>query len=128
MKLRQRAAPWPRHLAQPASRSLPYPCETADRVGQIKINAIGALTTHLSLPHSKLDNAPLIVRNSVQVYPYKIANLGFEPVMPGGDDLFVLPESWVYDPECYGYMARWLASQEFVLVADFSFKQAKWTF
>lgn len=54
-----------------------------------------------------------IVRNSVQVYPYKIANLGFEPVMPGGDDLYVLPESWVYDPECYGYMAGWLASQEF---------------
>lgn len=54
-----------------------------------------------------------IVRNSVQVYPYKIANLGFEPVMPGGDELFVLPESWVYDPECYGYMAGWLASQEF---------------
>jgi hypothetical protein len=54
-----------------------------------------------------------IVRNSVQVYPYKIANLGFEPVMPGGDDMFVLPESWAYDPECYGYMAGWLASQEF---------------
>ncbi len=54
-----------------------------------------------------------IVRNSVQVYPYKIANLGFESVMPGGDDLFVLPEGWTYDPDCYGYMAGWLASQEF---------------
>lgn len=54
-----------------------------------------------------------IVRNSIQVYPYKIANLGFESVMPGGDDLFVLPESWAYDPECYGYMAGWLASQQF---------------
>lgn len=54
-----------------------------------------------------------IVRNGVQVYRYKIANLGFESVMPGGDDLFVLPESWVYDPDGYGYMAGWLASQEF---------------
>ena len=54
-----------------------------------------------------------IIRCSVQVYPYKIANLGFEPVMPGGEDLFVLPETWTYDPECYGYMAGWLSTQEF---------------
>lgn len=53
-----------------------------------------------------------IVRHSVQVYPQKIANLGFEPVVPGNEELFVLPESWVYDPECYGYMAEWLAMQD----------------
>ncbi len=68
-----------------------------------------AAKVRASIPVTSMD----IVRNSVQVYPYKIVNLGFEPVMPGGDDLFVLPESWAYDPECYGYMAGWLASQEF---------------
>lgn len=53
-----------------------------------------------------------IVRYSVQVYPHKIANLGFEPVISGSEELYVLPESWTYDPECYGYMAEWLAMQE----------------
>lgn len=53
-----------------------------------------------------------IVRYSVQVYPHKIANLGFEPVISGNEELYVLPESWTYDPECYGYMAEWLAMQE----------------
>lgn len=53
-----------------------------------------------------------IVRHSVQVYPHKIANLGFEPVISGNEELYVLPESWTYDPECYGYMAEWLAMQE----------------
>lgn len=60
-----------------------------------------------------------IIRNSVQVYPYKIANLGFESVMPGGDDLFVLPESWTYDPECYGYMSGWLDTQKFRISGGF---------
>lgn len=53
-----------------------------------------------------------VVRHSVQVYPHKIANLGFEPVIAGSEELYVLPESWTYDPECYGYMAEWLAMQE----------------
>lgn len=53
-----------------------------------------------------------IVRYSVQVYPHKIANLGFEPVISGNEELFVLPESWAYDPGCYGYMAEWLALQD----------------
>ncbi len=53
-----------------------------------------------------------IIRHSVQVYPHKIANLGFEPVIPGNEELYMLPESWTYDPECYGYMAEWLAMQE----------------
>jgi len=53
-----------------------------------------------------------IVRHSVQVYPHKIENLGFEPVIAGSEELYVLPESWTYDPECYGYMAEWLAMQE----------------
>ena len=53
-----------------------------------------------------------IVRHSVQVYPHKIANLGFEPVISGSEELFVLPESWAYDPECYGYMAEWLVLQD----------------
>ena len=35
-----------------------------------------------------------IVRHSVQVYPHRIANLGFEPVISGSDELFVLPKSW----------------------------------
>jgi len=53
-----------------------------------------------------------IVRHSVQVYPHKIVNLGFEPVISGNEELFVLPESWAYDPECYGYMAEWLVLQD----------------
>lgn len=53
-----------------------------------------------------------IVRHSVQIYPHKIANLGFEPVISGNEELFVLPEGWTYDPECYGYMAEWLALQD----------------
>lgn len=53
-----------------------------------------------------------IVQSSVRVYPHKIANLGFEPVISGNEELFVLPEGWAYDPECYGYMAGWLALQE----------------
>lgn len=60
-----------------------------------------------------------IIRNSVQVYPHKIANLGFEPVISGNEELFVLPESWAYDPECYGYMAEWLAMQDFRIAGGY---------
>lgn len=60
-----------------------------------------------------------IVRHSVQVYPHKITNLGFEPVIAGNEDLFELPESWAYDPECYGYMAEWLAVQKFRIAGGY---------
>lgn len=53
-----------------------------------------------------------IVRHSVQVYPHKIESLGFEPVIPGNEELYVLPKSWAYDPDCYGYMAEWLTMQK----------------
>ena len=49
-----------------------------------------------------------IVQYSVQVYPQKIAKLRFDQVIPGNEELFVLPDGWTYDPECYGYMAGWL--------------------
>lgn len=52
-----------------------------------------------------------IVRHGVQIYPYKINNLGFKPVIDGSEELYVLPEGWAYDPECYGYMAGWFALQ-----------------
>ncbi|MHB0990877.1 MAG: PIN domain-containing protein [Burkholderiales bacterium] len=60
-----------------------------------------------------------IVRHSVQVYPPKIANLGFEPVLFGSKELYVLPESWTYDPECYGYMTEWLALQEIQIAGGY---------
>lgn len=53
-----------------------------------------------------------IVRHSVQVYPNKIEIFKFEQVIPGNEELYVLPESWAYDPECYGYMAEWLSMQK----------------
>jgi CRISPR-associated endonuclease/helicase Cas3 len=49
-----------------------------------------------------------IVQHSVQVYPQKIAKLGFDQIIPGNEELFVLRDGWTYDPECYGYMAGWL--------------------
>lgn len=66
-----------------------------------------AKKVQLGIPVPSLE----IVRHSVQVYPRKIANLGFEPVISGSEDLFVLPVNWTYDPDCYGYMAGWLELQ-----------------
>jgi CRISPR-associated endonuclease/helicase Cas3 len=66
-----------------------------------------AKKVRLGIPVPSLE----IVRNSVQVYPNKIANFGFESVISGSEDLFVLPENWTYDSDCYGYMAGWLELQ-----------------
>jgi len=52
-----------------------------------------------------------LVLHSVQMYPIKIEKFGIEPVISGSDDLFVLPEGWRYDSECFGYMAEWLDQQ-----------------
>jgi len=62
-----------------------------------------AKKVRLGIPISPLD----LIRHSVQIYPHKILNLGFEAVTPDNDELYVLPEWWAYDPECYGYMAGW---------------------
>ena len=70
------------------------------------------MAKHLSLgyPMDRVAREKLIL-NSVQMYPHKIANLGIEPVIRGSDDLYVLPESWRYDAECFGFMAGWLDQQ-----------------
>jgi len=52
-----------------------------------------------------------LVLHSVQMYPKKIENLGIDRVISGSDDLYVLPEGWRYDPDCFGYMAEWLHQQ-----------------
>lgn len=52
-----------------------------------------------------------LVLHSVQMYPKKIEILGIDRVISGSDDLYVLPEGWRYDPECFGYMAEWLDQQ-----------------
>lgn len=58
----------------------------------------------------KLPQSELISR-SVQLYATKIANLGFEPVLASSQELYVLPEGWRYDPDCFGYMAGWFDRQ-----------------
>lgn len=46
-----------------------------------------------------------VVRHSVQMFNAKIEKLGLSPVT-SDSDLFFLPESWNYDPDCLGYMAE----------------------
>jgi len=52
-----------------------------------------------------------LVLRSVQMYPQKIQHLRIDRVISGSDDLYVLPEGWRYDPDCFGYMAEWLHQQ-----------------
>lgn len=56
----------------------------------------------IKVPHSDL------IARSVQLYANKISDLGFEPVLQSSQELYVLPETWDYDPDCFGYMAGWL--------------------
>ena len=37
----------------------------------------------------------------------------------GSNDLFVLPEGWRYDSECYGYMAGWLDQRPFQIPSGY---------
>lgn len=53
-----------------------------------------------------------LVQSSVQVYSSKAVNLGFAPLLAGTQELFVLPEGWAYDPDCFGYMAGWFELDE----------------
>jgi len=46
-----------------------------------------------------------VVRHSVQMFNAKIDKLGIRPVT-NESDLFLLPESWNYDPDFLGYMAE----------------------
>jgi CRISPR-associated endonuclease/helicase Cas3 len=52
-----------------------------------------------------------LVQRSVQMYPYKIEKLGISRIFNDSNELFALPESWNYDPDCYGYMAECLKMQ-----------------
>jgi CRISPR-associated endonuclease/helicase Cas3 len=65
------------------------------------------------LPHSEL------IGRSIQLYSTRIANLGFERVLESSDELYVLPEGWEYDPDCFGYMAGWLRQQHAVIPRGF---------
>jgi len=65
-----------------------------------------ALASGGRLPYSTLTG------RSVQVYGSKIEKLGFERVLSHSDELYVLPEGWAYDPDCFGYMAGWFTRQE----------------
>ena len=62
-----------------------------------------------------------LVLHSVQMYPQKIEKLGIERVVSGSDDLFVLPEGWRYDTECFGYMAEWLDQQPLKIPSGYFF-------
>lgn len=53
-----------------------------------------------------------MIQRSVQMYPHKIENLGLERVVEASEDLFVLPEGWKYDADCFGYMAGWFEQQK----------------
>ncbi|MBI3524420.1 MAG: CRISPR-associated protein [Betaproteobacteria bacterium] len=60
-----------------------------------------------------------LIQRSVQMYPYKIRNLGLERVVEASEELFVLPKGWEYDPECFGYMAGWFEQQESRIVGGY---------
>ena len=62
-----------------------------------------------------------LVLHGVQMYPQKIEKLGIERVISGSDDLFVLPEGWRYDAECFGYMAEWLDQQPLKIPSGYFF-------
>ena len=66
----------------------------------------------------KLPSADLISR-SVQMYGNKIADFGFEPVLEWSQELYVLPEGWTYDPDCFGYMAGWFEQQKSAIASGF---------
>lgn len=59
----------------------------------------------------RLRNSELI-RRSVQMYHSKIVKLGLEPILESSEEIFVLPDGWAYDPDCFGYMAGWFDLQE----------------
>ena len=67
---------------------------------------------------ARVDHQELIM-HSVQLYHTKIIKLGLEPVIPGSEDLFALPENWRYDPLLYGYMAGWFDLQAARIPAGF---------
>ena len=55
-----------------------------------------------------------LVQRSVQMYPSKVDMLGISSIstlFEGSEELYSLPESWEYDPDCYGYMAEVLKMQ-----------------
>ena len=59
-----------------------------------------------------------LVLHSVQMYPQKIQNFGIQ-VISGSNDLFVLPEGWRYDSECFGYMAGWFDQQPYKIASGY---------
>lgn len=64
-------------------------------------NVADRIRRGIRVSHSEL------IQSSVQMYSSKAANLGLPPLLSGSQELFVLPEGWVYDPDCFGYMAGW---------------------
>lgn len=60
-----------------------------------------------------------LVARSVQIYGNKIEKLGFDRVLSYSDELYVLPEGWAYDADCFGYMAGWFDRQEAAIPGGF---------
>ncbi len=69
-------------------------------------------------PWKRISHNDLIQR-SVQIYHSKIMKLGLTPVINGSEELYALPESWEYDPDCYGYMAEYIRTKEATIPSGF---------
>jgi CRISPR-associated endonuclease Cas3-HD len=48
-----------------------------------------------------------LIQSSVQMHASKVGKFLLESLLTGSKELFVLPEGWKYDAECFGYMAGW---------------------
>ena len=60
-----------------------------------------------------------LIGHSVQLYAKKISDFGFELVLESSQELYVLPEAWDYDPDCFGYMAGWLNQRSAAIPGGF---------
>ena len=104
-----------------AENSMDYPkvaelCRVIDsdtRLVLIDRGLLEPIRRGIKVPHSDL------IARSVQLYAKKISDLGFEPVLESSQELYVLPEAWDYDPECFGYMAGWLKQRSAAIPGGF---------
>jgi CRISPR-associated endonuclease/helicase Cas3 len=91
---------WPR-MDYPEVKQVCRVISTDSRLVLIDRELLGSIRSGRGLAQ------PDLIARSVQMQPYKIAQLGLEPVLDSSQELYVLPEGWAYDPDFFGYMAGW---------------------